>query len=117
MTAHCNRLAGLTTEAASVLKELAEHHNTVAAGTRQARITFRARLVVKNGVPMKTSVSGCYWRVTSTSVREPVTSTVFSIGSAPAYTVTAYVPGTTCGISKWPLGSARATYGDDAAMI
>src|SRR5688572_8207944 len=58
---------------------------------------------------------GSYWWVTSTSVRDPVTSTVFSIGSAPAYTVTAYMPGTTCGISNWPLESARATYGDDAA--
>ena len=71
----------------------------------------------RSTVGRPTRVSGGYWRVTSTSVRDPVTSTVFSIGSAPAYTMTAYVPDTTCGISKWPLESARATYGDDAAMI
>lgn len=33
MTAHCNRLAGLNTEAASTLRELAEHHNKLAAGS------------------------------------------------------------------------------------
>lgn len=32
MTAHCNRLAGLNTEAASTLRELAAHHNKLAAG-------------------------------------------------------------------------------------
>ena len=43
MTAHCNRLAGLNTEAASVLRELAEHHNKLAAGT--------ASTVPPKGVP------------------------------------------------------------------
>src|SRR5688572_1957739 len=58
-----------------------------------------------------------YRWVKSISVRNPITSMVFSIGSAPAYTVTAYGPGTTCGISKWPLVSAKTTYGVDVAMI
>jgi hypothetical protein len=33
MTAHCNRLAGLNTQAATTLRELAAHHNKIAAGT------------------------------------------------------------------------------------
>jgi hypothetical protein len=51
MSAHCNRLATLNTETAATLRELAEHHKTLAAGAASTLPRDAARFEAGAGAP------------------------------------------------------------------